>query len=638
MRRISTILTILVLALSASARSHTIAQGETVQSIAGKYGLTVDDLKKANPQVRYYVNGVILTIPEATKSVGNKATQSAANSKPDMFAGAGEYAFWKNNYTSKDKKVRQQAIDNLVKACEAGNVVALFDYYKALLYGNRKGINKDEAKAHMMLVESAKRGYAKAKLEVYETFKYSTNRKYLPAEVTDKVAVEWFDEAVDEGLSGALDCKARDYLNGFNGMPCDTAKACEFYLRILNSDFEKVRNDRTKYDVDDQLNYERAYKELLLLTDHLPRQGALKKAKDYDSKGLYAAADVFYRKAAEGGDAQAMARLGDFYSEGLWHEKDMTAAESWWKKASSAGDMRSKKLLAKIKEDEANKAALQQKAAEERKAAEAERKARSAQQKQLADNKPKEKEKSKFDDVMEKIGGVLDALDTAVNDMAAIKGSTPSGQNQNQSQNQSLPQEYSGADNAVNDVNESAEDYYYIPDVIAELDRIIEDQKSQINYVKTPKTRTIKNSNGKQFNVRTINHSDIYVYYDSPNNNSHSSIAAHYTEIKKSVLGYGTKNRTDYIPVSRYNKIRDAYHDAWNKNLEANRKYRKDESKAKAQNLYQGYVSRLIKESYSNDGRNMKWIRQEQRNMKNLREKHGLKKSPWEDWDGVHDP
>lgn len=116
------------------------------------------------------------------------------------------------------------------------------------------------------------------------------------------MAVEWFDEAVDEGLSGALDCKARDYLNGFNGMPCDTAKACEFYLRILNSDFEKVRNDRTKFDVDDQLNYERAYKELLLLTDHLPRQGAVKKAKDYDSKGFYAAADVFYRKAVEGSD------------------------------------------------------------------------------------------------------------------------------------------------------------------------------------------------------------------------------------------------------------------------------------------------------------------------------------------------
>lgn len=89
-----------------------------------------------------------------------------------------------------------------------------------------------------------------------------------------------------------------------------------------------------------------------------------------------------------------MARLGDFYSEGLWHEKDMTAAESWWKKASSAGDMRSKKLLAKIKEDEANKVAQQQKAAEERKAAEAERKAGSAQQKQLADNKPKEKKKA----------------------------------------------------------------------------------------------------------------------------------------------------------------------------------------------------------------------------------------------------
>lgn len=209
---------------------------------------------------------------------------------------------------------------------------------------------------------------------------------------------------------------------------------------------------------------------------------------------------------------------------------------------------------------------------------------------------------------MEKIGGVLDALDTAVNDMAAIKGSTSSGQNQNQSQNQSLPQEYSRADNAVNDVNESAEDYYYIPDVIAELDRIIDDQKSQINYVKKKNTRTIKNYDGKKFNVRTVDLGDTYVYYDSL---TIMPTAMWLPTILKS------KNQSWAMPQRTALTI-SPYHDItklgmpttilWNKNLEANRKYIKDESKAKAQNLYQGYVSRLIKESYSNDGRNMKWI------------------------------
>lgn len=83
----------LLFVVYANARTHTIKQGENIQSIAESYGITIEELKQANKQVRYFVNGVILTIPEATAANDGNATRSAkASESVDIFIGAGGLA------------------------------------------------------------------------------------------------------------------------------------------------------------------------------------------------------------------------------------------------------------------------------------------------------------------------------------------------------------------------------------------------------------------------------------------------------------------------------------------------------------------------------------------------------------------
>ena len=48
-------------------KNHTVKQGETLQSIAIKYQVTVDELKKANPSVEMVFSGLLLNIPQAKK-------------------------------------------------------------------------------------------------------------------------------------------------------------------------------------------------------------------------------------------------------------------------------------------------------------------------------------------------------------------------------------------------------------------------------------------------------------------------------------------------------------------------------------------------------------------------------------------
>lgn len=58
--------------------SHKIAKGETLYSIAEKYGVTVDDIKKANPKVgNYFYAGLTIQIPN--KKNGNTKTEGANN-------------------------------------------------------------------------------------------------------------------------------------------------------------------------------------------------------------------------------------------------------------------------------------------------------------------------------------------------------------------------------------------------------------------------------------------------------------------------------------------------------------------------------------------------------------------------------
>lgn len=76
MKKSSFLLTLLLMTLNVSAQTsvtHTIQRGETIESVANKYGISVTDLQQANPDTKeYFYAGMKLTIPAA--SAGNNTT------------------------------------------------------------------------------------------------------------------------------------------------------------------------------------------------------------------------------------------------------------------------------------------------------------------------------------------------------------------------------------------------------------------------------------------------------------------------------------------------------------------------------------------------------------------------------------
>lgn len=70
---------IVTITLSAQTKVHTVQRGETVASVAKKYGISVDELKKANPNVNnFFYIGMALTIP-TTKPATLITSQVKAN-------------------------------------------------------------------------------------------------------------------------------------------------------------------------------------------------------------------------------------------------------------------------------------------------------------------------------------------------------------------------------------------------------------------------------------------------------------------------------------------------------------------------------------------------------------------------------
>ena len=61
----------LVMAMPVFALEHTVKRGETLESIAIKYGVTVEAIKSANPTVNYIFSGIKLEIPQIVTEKDN---------------------------------------------------------------------------------------------------------------------------------------------------------------------------------------------------------------------------------------------------------------------------------------------------------------------------------------------------------------------------------------------------------------------------------------------------------------------------------------------------------------------------------------------------------------------------------------
>jgi len=66
-----------VFAFAQSTTIHVVQRGETVASIAKKYGISEEELKKANPDINdYFYAGMKLVIPKKEKSIANSPSDS----------------------------------------------------------------------------------------------------------------------------------------------------------------------------------------------------------------------------------------------------------------------------------------------------------------------------------------------------------------------------------------------------------------------------------------------------------------------------------------------------------------------------------------------------------------------------------
>lgn len=82
MKRKIVLLFVIVLSVTAMAqKSHSVKQGETIESIAKQYNVTVDEIKKANPNAELFFPGLILNIPKST--VSNKTVEEVMPKKSD---------------------------------------------------------------------------------------------------------------------------------------------------------------------------------------------------------------------------------------------------------------------------------------------------------------------------------------------------------------------------------------------------------------------------------------------------------------------------------------------------------------------------------------------------------------------------
>ena len=68
------LLLLLSLSQSIAQTVHVVQRGETMESICGRYGITADELKSANPNLGMIFTGVKVNIPKATAQTDSKAT------------------------------------------------------------------------------------------------------------------------------------------------------------------------------------------------------------------------------------------------------------------------------------------------------------------------------------------------------------------------------------------------------------------------------------------------------------------------------------------------------------------------------------------------------------------------------------
>ena len=218
-------------------------------------------------------------------------------------------------------------------------------YDVGLYYKNRN----DKEKAFKWFEKAARKGYAKAQLELGYYYKGDGG---VLAEWNK--AVSWFEKAAGQGNVNALSETGWCYMFG-QGTNVDKTKAFEYWQKAAEQGYANAQyNLGVCYQLGECV--EKDMQKAVELYTKAAEQGyavaqfnlglsyRLGEGVEQDMQK----AVEWYRKAAEQGDADAQFNLGVCYYFGEGVEKDMQKAEEWYGKAAEQGDVNAKNNLAEI--------------------------------------------------------------------------------------------------------------------------------------------------------------------------------------------------------------------------------------------------------------------------------------------------
>ena len=360
----------------AQQKTHVVARGETLVSIAKKYGLSEVELKAANPNLSVVFTGIKLVIPEKTNATEPEATEvnevptQTVEEKPTSSDGQDEYDKGEEYYQQKNYA---KALEWYMKSAAKGHLSATSDI--GYLYEDGLGVKQDYEKAIKWYLKSANLGNVHAMTNV--GMMYYTGRGTIQ---NYSKAMEWFKKAAEKGDTRAMWRIGFLYKNG-EGVKQNDSKAVEWFRKAAEKDYASAqvslglmyergqgvtkdlaeavkwyRNAAELGNEDGQRNLGLCYKKGTgVQQDYVQAYKWISKAAKQDyadaqvNLGLmyehgegvtkdYAEAVKWYRKAAEQGNADGQANLGLMYDNGTGVAQDYNKAAEWYQKAADQND------------------------------------------------------------------------------------------------------------------------------------------------------------------------------------------------------------------------------------------------------------------------------------------------------------
>ena len=260
-----------------------------------------------------------------------------------------------------------ETVKQLQKRAQGGNAQA--QYELGTKYYNGDGVKKNHAEAFKWWLSAAKNGHAKAQCAVASLYYAGDGVK-----MNKKEAFKWYLRAAENGDASAQLTVAATYDLGDDecGVKPNKAEAQKWYQRAAKSNSGTTQEKKTaqlgleaqklqdasqkiaeamKYDTGDGAPQDKAkareiYRQLAE-EGNASGQFLLGLSYDHDDEN-YSEAMKWYLKAAEQGDHQAQASIGDLYRDGKGVEQNFPEAVKWYRKAAEQDDMFAQYHLALI--------------------------------------------------------------------------------------------------------------------------------------------------------------------------------------------------------------------------------------------------------------------------------------------------